>query len=73
LAEFPQDTQKILDKIPGLEEIGEILNRVDVQPRFEENDNRNIRLYASILRVCLDFDYYEEQGHDKQLILSSLK
>jgi len=73
LAEFPQDTQKILDKIPGLEEIGEILNRVDVQPRFEENDDRNIRLYASILRVCLDFDYYEEQGHDKQLILSSLK
>ena len=73
LAEFPKDTQKILDKIPGLEEIGEILQRVDVQPRFEEYDDRNIRISASILKVCLDFDFYEEQGHDKQLILSSLK
>ena len=51
----------------------EIIQRVDVQPRFEEYDDRNIRIAASILRVCLDFDFYEEQGHDKQLILSSLK
>ena len=54
LAEFLKDTQKILDKIPGLEEIGEILQRVDVQPRFEEYDDRNIRISASILKVCLE-------------------
>ena len=56
-----------------LEDIGEILKRVEVQPRFEEPDIKHIRLCASILRAALDFDFYEEQGHDKQLILSTLQ
>lgn len=73
LTKFPEDTQKILDKIPGFEEVGEILKRIDVQPRFELEDPKGIRLCASILRAALDFDYYEEQGHDKQIILSTLK
>ena len=62
LIQFPQDTQNLLDKIPGLEDIGEILKRVDVQPRFEEPDAKHIRLCASVLRAALDFDFYEEQG-----------
>ena len=73
IGRIPQRYPENFRQIPGLEEIGEILQRVDVQPRFEEYDDRNIRIAASILRVCLDFDFYEEQGHDKQLILSSLK
>ena len=73
LIQFPQDTQNLLDKIPGLEDIGEILKRVDVQPRFEDPDAKQIRLCASVLRAALDFDFYEEQGHDKQLIISTLQ
>ena len=73
LTTFPEDTQKILDKIPGFEDVGEILKRIEVQPRFEEQDPKGIRMCASVLRAALDFDYYEEQGHDKHLILGTLK
>ena len=32
-----------------------------------------MRKAASVLRVALDFDYYEEQGHDRSLIVQTLK
>ena len=73
LGKFPEDTQKLIEKIPGLEEVGEILVKLAVQHRFEEDDGSGIRKAASILRVALDFDYYEEQGHDKSLIVQTLK
>ena len=37
---------------------------MDVQPRFEIAIKEH-RIAASILRVCLDFDFAGEQGHDK--------
>lgn len=70
---LPDDTQKIIEKIPGLEEVGEILKKADVQHRFEEKDEAGIRLAASILRVALDFDYYEQQGHERSLIVQTLR
>ncbi|MBP52572.1 MAG: hypothetical protein CMI27_05450 [Opitutae bacterium] len=70
---LPEDTQKIIEKIPGLEEVGEILKKAEVQHRYEENDESGIRQAASILRVALDFDYYEQQGHDRSLIVQTLK
>ena len=70
---FPDDTQKLIEKIPGLEEVGEILVKLSVQHRFEKEDGSGIRKAASILRVALDFDYYEEQGHGRSLIVQTLK
>jgi len=70
---FPDDTQKLIEKIPGLEEVGEILEKLAIQHRFETEDGSGIRKAASILRVALDFDYYEEQGHDRSLIVQTLK
>lgn len=70
---FPDDTQKLIEKIPGLEEVGEILEKLAIQHRFETEDGSGIRKSASILRVALDFDYYEEQGHDRSLIVQTLK
>ena len=32
-----------------------------------------MRLAASILKVALDFDYYEEQGYNRSIIVSTLK
>ena len=70
---FPDDTQKLIEKIPGLEEVGEILEKLAIQHRFETEDGSGIRKASSILRVALDFDYYEEQGHDRSLIVQTLK
>ena len=70
---LPEDTQLLIEKIPGLEEVGEILAKMSVQHRFEEDDGSGIRKAASILRVALDFDYYEEQEHDRSLIVQTLK
>jgi CheY-like chemotaxis protein len=58
LAKFPEDTRNILNKIPGLEEV-------------EKPDG--VRIAASILKVALDFDYYEEQGYNRSLIVNTLK
>lgn len=71
--QLPDDTQLLIEKIPGLEEVGEILAKLTVQHRFEEDDETGLRKAASILRVALDFDYYEEQGHDRSLIVQTLK
>ena len=73
LAKFPEDTRNILNKIPGLEEVGEILKCVDIQYRFEQEKPDGIRIAASILKVALDFDYYEEQGYNRSLIVNTLK
>ena len=70
---FPEETEKIIEKIPGLEDVVEILGKLNVQHRFEEDDDTGLRKAASILRVALDFDYYEEQGHDRSLIVQTLK
>jgi len=70
---LPEDTQSLIEKIPGLEEVGEILRKLAVQHRFEHDDGSGIRKAASILHVALDFDYYEEQGHDKSLIVQTLR
>ena len=69
---LPDDTQKIIEKIPGLEEVGKILEKLDVQYRFESDDESGVRLAASIIKVALDFDYYQQQGHDKSLIIQTL-
>jgi response regulator RpfG family c-di-GMP phosphodiesterase len=69
---LPEETASIIDKIPGLEEVGEILNKIDIQHRFEEDDPEGLRLAASILKVALDFDFYEEQGHARSIIVQTL-
>ena len=69
---MPEETASIIDKIPGLEEVGEILNKIDVQHRFEVDDSEGLRLTASILKVALDFDFYEEQGHARNTIVQTL-
>ena len=71
--DLPEETLKVVDLIPGLEDIREILQRVDIQPKFEVEDGTGIRTAASILRVALDHDYYHEQGHEDGLILRTLK
>ena len=71
LAKFPEDTRNILNKIPGLEEVGEILKSVDIQYRFEQEKPDGIGL--PLLKVALDFDYYEEQGYNRSLIVNTLK
>jgi len=73
LRELPEETLKIVDLIPGLEEVRGILERIDIQPKFETNDVTGIRLGASILRLALDYDYYNEQGHQDLLILKTFE
>ena len=71
--QVPSDTQKLISIIPGLEEVDEILQKIDIQHRFEKDSGNGVRLLASILRVALDFDFYEEQGHDRSVIIQTLK
>lgn len=71
--QVPSDTQKLVSIIPGLEEVDEILQKIDIQHRFEKDSGNGVRLLASILRVALDFDFYEEQGHDRSVIIQTLK
>jgi CheY-like chemotaxis protein len=73
LRELPEETLKIVDLIPGLEEVRGILERIDIQPKFEENDLTGQRLGASILKLTLDYDYYKEQGHQDLLILKTFE
>ena len=73
LRELPEETLKIVDLIPGLEEVRGILERIDIQPKFETNDVTGLRLGASILRLALDYDYYKEQGHQDLLILKTFE
>ena len=73
LRELPTETLKIVDLIPGLEDVGEILQRLDVQPKFEPDDSSGIRASASIIRLALDYDYYKEQGHEDTLILKTFE
>jgi CheY-like chemotaxis protein len=73
LAEMPEENLKMIDLIPGLEGVKKILQRIDVQHQFEEEDGSGVRTGASILRVALDYDYYQEQGHEESLIVSTLK
>jgi len=72
VADLPDETLKIIDLIPGLEGIKKILQRIDVQHKFEEEDGTGVRTGASILKVALDYDYYAEQGHEESLIVSTL-
>ena len=69
--ELPNETQKVLDLIPGLEDIQAILQRIDIQPKFEVEDGSGIRTIASILKLCLDYDFYKEQGHADSKILET--
>jgi len=71
--ELPDETLKIVDLIPGLEDIREILQRTDIQPKFELEDGSGVRTAASILRVGLDYDYYQEVGHQDSLIIKTLE
>lgn len=71
--ELPVETLKIVDLIPGLEDIREILQRIDVQPKFELEDGSGVRTAASILRAALDYDYYQELGHEDSLIIKTLQ
>ncbi len=73
LKTLPDETLKIVDLIPGLEEVREILQRIDVQPKYQEEDETGFRKAASILRVSLDYDYYHEQGHADSLIIQTLQ
>ncbi len=71
--QVPVDTQNLIAKIPGLEEVDAILQKLEVQHRYEKDDGTGVRLLASILRVALDFDFYEEAGHERSVIVQTLK
>ena len=71
--DLPKETQKILELIPGLEDIKEILQRIDIQPKFEVDDGSGIRAIASIIRLCLDYDFYKEQGHLDSRIIETFR
>jgi response regulator RpfG family c-di-GMP phosphodiesterase len=71
--DLPKETQKILELIPGLEDIKKILQRIDIQPKFEVDDGSGIRTIASILRLCLDYDFYKEQGHLDSRIIETFR
>lgn len=73
VARFPEVTEQMLEKIPRLEEVREILARIDVQPRFVLPDEKGVRRAASIIKVALDYDYYEELGYDAALIVQTLR
>ena len=73
IKDLPDETLKMIDLIPGLEDIREILQRIDIQPKFEIDNGSGIRTAASILRVSLDYDYYHEQGHEDGLVIRTLK
>jgi len=60
--ELPNETQKVLDLIPGLEDIKAILQRIDIQPKFEVEDGSGIRTIASILKLCLDLTFTRNKG-----------
>ena len=71
--ELPNETQKILDLIPKLEDIKSILQKIDIQPKFEADDGSGTRTIASILKLCLDYDFYKEQGHADLRILETFR
>jgi len=71
--DLPEETLKIIDLIPGLEDVREILQRIDIQPQFELDDGSGVRTAASIIRVGLDYDYYQELGHEDSLIVKTLQ
>jgi len=73
LKELPEETLKIVDLIPGLDEVREILKRIDVHPKFEHKDEKGIRLGASIIRFTLDYDYYKDLGHAEALIIKTFE
>ena len=45
------DTQRIIEKIPGLEEVGQILERIDIQHKFEEDKGDGIRQALPLLEL----------------------
>ncbi|MBU62304.1 MAG: hypothetical protein CMI26_07365 [Opitutae bacterium] len=70
---FPEVTEQMLEKIPRLEEVREIITKIDLQPRFELADEKGIRRAASIIKVALDFDHYEELGYEKAIVVRTLR
>ena len=70
---FPEVTEQMLEKIPRLEEVREIIGKIDLQPRFEIADEGGIRRAASIIKVALDFDHYEELGYEKAVVVQTLR
>jgi len=70
---FPEVTEQMLEKIPRLEEVREIIGKIDLQPRFEIADEGGIRRAASIIKVALDFDHYEELGYEKAVVVETLR
>ena len=73
VSRFPEVTEQMLEKIPRLEEVREIISKIDVQPRFEAPDEFGTRKAASIIKVALDYDHYLELGYDKQIIVQTLQ
>ena len=70
---FPEVIEQMLEKIPRLEEEREIISKIDVQPRFEAPDEAGTRKAASIIKVALDYDHYQELGYDKEIIVQTLQ
>jgi len=60
--ELPNETQKVLDLIPGLEDIKAILQRIDIQPKFEVEDGSGIRTIASILKLFWIMTFTRNKG-----------
>ena len=73
VSRFPEVTEQMLEKIPRLEEVREIISKLDVQPRFESPDESGVRKAASIIKAALDYDHYEELGYEKGLIVQTLQ
>ena len=73
VSRFPEVTEQMLEKIPRLEEVREIISKIDIQPRFESPDESGTRKAASIIKAALDYDHYQELGYDKAIIVQTLQ
>lgn len=51
VSRFPEVTEQMLEKIPRLDEVREIISKIDVQPRFEAPDEVGTRKACETLKV----------------------
>lgn len=70
---FPAIVDHLLGNVPRLEDVREILGSLGDHVDRQTSARAEIRRAAAILRVALDYDYLEAEGHERDLILATLR
>ena len=70
---FPVIIDHLLANVPRLEDVREILGCLGDHANRRTSVRAEIRRAAAILRVALDYDYLEAEGHERDLILATLR